>query len=186
MQTNAGYMPERIIAGESIWIAAANTAQDGEDIIFDDFTPAGGYSLAYQFAAATPITVAAVKNGGETGWTLDVTGAQTLLWAPSKLTFSGFVTHTATARVFAVDHGTIMVEASPLRVSVWAAALTACDAAIANYAATPKGTVTMGDMSVSYRSQDQLVQMRDYIAHRLRQDTGQRQRLIIRARFTTI
>jgi len=180
--TNAGYMPSRVQAGESIWIAAANTAQGRADITFDGYLPAD-YSLAYHFAASTPIAVAAVANTGGTGWTLDVTGAQTLAWAPGRLPFAAYATHTASGRVFAVDGGTMTVDASPLRVSAWTAVVTACDAAILQYAGNPHGNFSADGMSFSFRSLADLTNLRDYASARAAQDSASRPCRIIRARF---
>jgi hypothetical protein len=181
---NLGYLPLRITAGASIWIAAANTPQDSEDIIIDDYTPAGGYTLAYQFAARTPLSVAAAANGANTGWTLEVTGAQTLAWNPGRIVFAGIVTHTASARTFAVDAGAIAVDASPMRVSSWAAVLTAVDAAITTYAANPHGNFNIEGFSASYRSMSDLIALREYVNYMLQQDSASRPRRIIRTRFT--
>lgn len=181
--TDAGFLPDSVIGGETIWIAAANTIQSAMDITFTDYTPAD-YTLSYQFAAPTPLTVAATANLAGTGWTLEVTGANTLTWRPGEIQFSGFVTNTTTQRVFAVDAGTIRVTASPLRVSSWVAVLASIDSAIATYASSPNGSVTMGSMSVSYRSMTDLVKLREYAAYMLSMDSSRRQKRIIRARFT--
>lgn len=178
---NLGFLPERIVGGETIWIAAANTLQDGEDVIIADVTPAGGYTLEYRFAAATPATVAAVANGGNTGWTLEVPGATTLTWT-GNVPYVGVATKSS--RYYAVDQGVIIVDPSPLRVSSWVAVLAAVDAAIATYAANPNGSVAIGDMSISYRSLSQLTELRDYVNYRLQQDNAARPKRIIRARFT--
>jgi hypothetical protein len=182
----ASNLPQTITAGETLWIAAANTLQDRDDITIDDVTPAGGYTLAYQFAASTPLSVAAVANGANTGWTLEVTGAQTLTWAPGVVAYTGIATHTASGRTFAVERGSILVAASPLRVSSWAAVLVAIDAAIASYAANPNGSISMEGMSITYRNLAQLTELRDYANYRLQQDTSNRPVRIIRTRFNLL
>ena len=179
-----GYIPTSIICGESIWISAANTIQSGKDIILADYSPASGYTLAYQFASSTPLSVAAVANDDDSGWTLEVTGAQTLAWSPAVIAYAGIVTHTATGRTFSVDSGTITANASPLRVSSWVAVLATVDAAIASYASNPNGSFTVDGMSVSYRSMSDLIALRDYVSFRLSQDTASKSRRIIRTRFT--
>ena len=180
---NAGFLPSRIIAGETIDVSAANTLQDwaGLDITFDNFKPTSA-TLAYQFAAPTPITVNAVANGGNTGWTLTVTGAQTLVWSPGRLTFVGLAT--VGTKTYAVDQGYIDVDASPLRVSSWVAVLASVDAAIASYATTPHGSFNVDGLNVTYRSLSQLTDLRDYVKARLAEDTAKRPRRIIRARLT--
>jgi hypothetical protein len=147
-----GYVPQRVIAGETIWVAAANTIQSASDIILDDFTPAGGATLSYQFAAATPITVAAVANGANTGWTLEVTSAQTLAWKAGVIRFAGYATKSA--RTYAVDAGSIMVTASPLATSAWTAIVAACDAAILAQMSTGQtsGSFSVDGMSKSTRT----------------------------------
>jgi hypothetical protein len=180
---NAGFLPDRIVAGESIWIAAANSTQDGEDLIFADYTPAGGYTLAYQFAAAVPISVAAVANSGNTGWTLTVTGAQTLLWRPGVVRFAGFVTHTESTRVFAVDEGAIGVTASPLATSEYATVLAAIETAILNYATNPRSSITVDGMTINYSSLRELLDLRSVYRAEVASQTGKRIKRIIRTRF---
>jgi hypothetical protein len=183
MTINLGYIPDSVVAGETIWTAAANTKSKG-DIILSDYTPAGGYTLAYQFAAATPISVAAVANGGNTGWTLELTAVQTLLWKAGTIRFTGYVTQTSGGRVFAVDAGTISVEPSPLATSAWTAVVAACDAAILAYAGNPNGSFNVDGLSISYRSLSQLTDLRSYAKTMADQETGNRPRRIIRTRFT--
>lgn len=184
---NLGYMPERIVAGETIWISSSNTTQSTNgDIILTDYLPAS-YSLAYQFAAATPISVSAVTNGG-TGWTLEVTSAQTLVWKAGVIRFAGYVTALTGGRVFAVDAGTIAVTASPLATSSWTAIVAACDAAILAQMATGEqsGSFSVDGMSKSftYRSADELRTLRAYAQSMAESETGARAKRIIRARFT--
>ena len=180
---NKGQLPASIVGGETIWLAAANTLQTGSDIVLSDYTPAGGYTLAYQFAADTPQTVAAAANGDDTGWTLEVTGVQTLLWTPGAITFAGMATHTATSRVFAVDAGSIRVAASPLRQSSWKVALAACDAAIASFAGGEMSSFTIDGQSYSYRSLSQLIDLRAWLFNMVQKDQSGRQKRIIRSRF---
>lgn len=181
---NAGFLPSRIVAGESIWLSADNSAQDGEDLIFTDYTPAGGYTLAYQFAAAIPITVAATANAGNTGWTLTVTGAQTLLWRPGVIRFAGLVTHTASARIFAVDEGAVAVSVSPMATSEYAAVLVAIEAAILNYATSPSSSFSLDGMQVSYGSLKELLDLRAIYKGLADSQTGKRIKRVIRTRFT--
>lgn len=181
---NAGFLPSRIVAGESIWLAADNSAQDGEDLIFTDYTPAGGYTLAYQFAASIPISIAATANSGNTGWTLIVTGAQTLLWRPGVIRFAGLVTHTASARIFAVDEGAISVTASPMATSEYASVLTAIEAAILNYATNPSSSFSLDGMSINYGSLKELLDLRAVYKAEVARQTGKRIKRVIRTRFT--
>jgi len=183
-----GYMPDTIVAGETIWISAANTTQDTDvDIILTDYLPAN-YSLAYQFAAATPITVAAAANSAGTGWTLEVTAAQTLLWKPGRIRFAGYVTALSGGRVFAVDAGAVEVTASPLATSAWSAIVAKCDAAILAQMTTGQtsGSFSVDGVSKSfaYRSIDELVHLRAYAQNMADSETGNRAKRIIRARFT--
>ena len=182
---NIGYIPDSIVAGETIWIAAANTTQaTNADIVFANYTPADGYTLAYQFAATTPITVAAAANGADTGWTLEVTAAQTLTWKAGTINFAGYVTHTESTRKHAVDAGAISVAASPLATSSWTAIVTACDAAILAFAGNPNKTLSVDGMSIAYRSMDDLRNLRHYAQYMAEQETGGRMKRIIRTRFT--
>lgn len=183
MAENLGYIPARVVAGETIWIAAANTLHDAADIVIDRISPADGYTLAYQFAAPTPITVAAVANGSNTGWTLTVTAAQTLLWRAGALSFAALATDSS-SRVFAVDAGSISVTASPLAVSQYAVALTAIDAAILNFATGAQRSFTLGDMSVSYGTLQELLDLRAHYVAEIARETSKRPKRIIRSVFT--
>jgi hypothetical protein len=183
MATHCGFIPDEIIAGETIWLSASNSTQSAEDITFADYTPAGGYTLAYDFAAPTPITVAATANGDNTGWSLEVTAAQTLLWKSGQLSFSGCVTHTATGRKFAVDAGYITVQASPLSTSQWSAIVAACDAAMVECAASGYASFSVAGMNVTFKSTSDIIALRDYARTMERQETGNRFRRIIRSRF---
>lgn len=183
MATHCGFIPESIVAGESIWLSASNTTQSAEDITFADYTPAGGYSLSYDFAATTPITVSAVANGESTGWTLEVTSAQTLLWKSGQLSFAGYVTHTATGRKFAVDAGYISVNASPLSVSQWSAVVAACDKAILESGSSGYTSFSVPGVNATFKSTADIIALRDYARTMERQESGNRFRRIIRSKF---
>ena len=179
------YIPASIVGGETIWISALNTTQGAVDIILSDYTPADSWTLAYSFDAATPFTVTAVANGALTGWTLSVTGVQTLTMAPRNVSYIALVTKEISGadRTIVVDSGVIAVSASPLRVSSWVAVLAAVDAAILAFAASPNGSITVDGMSVSYRGMDDLIKLRDYANYKMQQDSASRPKRIIRSRF---
>jgi len=184
MKDNQGFLPTSVMAGETIWVAAANTAQSSADIILPNYLPAS-FSLAYQFAAATPLTVAAAANGDDDGWTLTVTAAQTLLWKAGVINFAAFVTELAvTARVFSVDAGFIRVAASPLAVSDYAAALTAIETAISTFSAGGIKAFSLGDMQITYNSVSELFDLRDFYKSESMKQLSTRPRRIIRTRFT--
>ena len=186
MPENLGYLPSSVVAGETIWVAAANTTQGWatQDIILTDYTPAGGYTLAYQFNAGTPISVSAAANGANTGWTLTVTAAQTLLWTAGIIRFVGLVTETSSGKVFAVDAGTIDVTGSPLAVSAYQTALTAIEAAIATFATSPSRSFQVGDLQVSYGSIQELIDLRTFYRAEVARTTGKRIKRVIHSRFT--
>jgi hypothetical protein len=181
MAKHCGFIPDEIVAGESIWLSASNSTQSAEDITFADYTPAGGYTLAYDFAAAVPLTVSASPNGDNTGWSLEVTVAQTLLWKSGQLNFVGYVTHTATGRKFAVDAGYISVTASPLSTSQWTAVVAACDKAL--LAGGGVSGFNVASMNVQFKTTDEIIALRDYARTMERQETGNRPRRIIRSKF---
>ena len=183
MAESLGYLPARIVAGETIWIADANTLQGTQDIIITGISPADGYTLAYQFSAPTPISVSASANGDNDGWTLTVTAAQTLLFGAGNINFVALATHTSSGKVYSVDTGTIYVEASPLAVSEYAAALVAIDAAILNFATGGQRSFTLGDMSVTYGSLSELLQLRAHYQYLIANDTSKNRERIIRTRF---
>lgn len=182
MLTNAGFLPDCVVAGETIWIDATNTTQDKADLVFTDYLPTT-HTLVYNFAAATPISVTASANSGNTGWTLTVTAAQTLLWKAGLMRFTGLATHTSTSRVFAVDEGSISVTASPLAVSDYAAALTAIESAISNFATSPNRSFQLGDLSVTYASVEELLALRNFYRFEVSRETGGRIRRIMHTRF---
>jgi hypothetical protein len=181
---NAGLLPSSVVAGETIWISSDNTTQNESDIVLSDYSPSDGYTLAYQFTGVTPATVAAEANGTDTGWTLTIPAATTLTWKAGEIHFAGLVTHTATARVFAVDSGSIKVIASPLATSAWTDVIEKCDAAIADYAANPHGSFSVDGMQITYRSMDSLIKLRNFAVSKRDEETGNRPRRIIRTRFT--
>ena len=183
MAKHCGFIPDDIVAGESIWLSASNSTQSAEDITFADYTPAGGYTLSYDFAAPAPLTVTASPNGDNTGWSLEVTAAQTLLWKSGQLNFSGCVTHAATGRKFAVDAGYISVTASPLSISQWTAVVAACDKALLEGGASAQSSFSVAGMSVTFKSTDDIIALRDYARAMERQETGNRPRRIIRSKF---
>ncbi|MFA5264849.1 MAG: hypothetical protein WC378_13580 [Opitutaceae bacterium] len=184
--SNLGFLPAAVIAGETIYVAADNSvnAWAGNDIIIPGITPAGGYTLAYSFSAATPITVNAAANGANTGWTLTVTAAQTLVWRAGTIRFTALATLADPARVYAVDSGAIKVTASPLTVSQYQAALTAVEAAIASFGTTNKRSIQQGDMSITYNSIQELLDLREFYRGEIARETSSRQKRIIRSRFT--
>lgn len=184
--SNLGFLPGAVIAGETIYVAAANTINDwaGNDIIIPGITPAGGYTLAYSFSAATPITVNAVANGDNTGWTLTVTAAQTLLWRAGIIRYTALAVLADPARSYAVDSGAIKVTASPLTVSQYQAALTAVEAAIASYGSSNTRSIQQGDMSITFNSLKELLDLREFYRGEIARETSSRQKRIIRSRFT--
>ena len=179
------YIPLSIVGGETIWISASNTTQGAEDIILNDYTPADGWTLKYQFDASTPFEVDAVANGADTGWTLSLTGVQTLSMAPRNSAYTGLVTKTIETlpRIITVDDGVIAVDASPMRESSWKAVLASVDASIATFASNPNGSITVDGMTLSYRGMDDLTKLRDYANYRLNLDTSKRPKRLMQSRF---
>ena len=179
------FLPKRIVGGESVWISASNSTQNAVDIILDDYSPATGWGLTYAFSASTPISVSGVATDSNFGWTLELTGAQTLTLTPGVVAYQGYVTKTIddVLKTITVDSGTLIVDASPLRVSAWSSVLMAVDEAITNYASNPNGSITVDGMSISYRSMADLIKLRDYVNYRLNLDSAGRTKRIIRMRF---
>jgi hypothetical protein len=156
-------LPDQLTPGESVSVTVSHA----------HYTPAAGYTLAYRFAAPTPITVAGTDNGAG-GWTLALTSAQTLLFAAGELAFDALVTlGTATT---AIDRGMIDVLPSPLTVSQWRAVLTSIDAAIAEQAANGQqsGSISVDGMSKSYtyRSLADLMTLRAFCLRMVARESG--------------
>ncbi len=186
MASRLSYIPTRVTAGETIWISAANTTQstDSDIDLSPDYLPAD-YDLKYQFAASTPLEVTGAANVGGTGWTLEITAAQTLLWSAGFLAYAGRVIDKTNGRVWTVDEGVIEVVASPMTVSTYAAALAAIDAALAESAGSAYGTVSVpGGISFSYKSADELLALRSHFAALVSKTTAGKLRRTIRTEFT--
>lgn len=182
MTTNSRQLPTTLTGGESIWIGADNTAESKTDITIDGATPAGGYSLSFQFAAPDePLTVAAVANDEDTGWTLDVSSAQTLAWL-GRVGYTAFL-EDGDGHIFVVEQGIIFVQPSPLRVSSWKAVITAVDAAMLTSAATPNGSMSVDGVSISYRGVSDLTAIRAYAERKLGEEMNGRVPRRILSRF---
>ncbi len=165
-------LPTAIHGGETIAV----------DIVVSGFLPAT-HTLAYHFAAAVPVTVAAVANTAGTGWTLAVPTATTVTWPSGSLSFVGMVTAIAGGVVTAVDAGAIRVTASPLFVSWAKNALTAVQAVIEGRATDGQINMTIGGMNVGFMSLDSLIKAREFLQAEVRKQGANRQSRIMRARF---
>lgn len=177
-------IPADIRGGESLWISASNPDYPQDIIVYGSLPDTHNLSYTFSTGISLPLTVEGLPNGDGTGWTLELTPAQTLAFTPGPVRYTGQVTNKDTGRVKIVDEGTLFVMSSPARASHWGAVVQSIDAAIADYASNPNGRITMGDMSVSYRSIDELIRLREYAIHMLQADSGRSPRRIIRTRFT--
>lgn len=155
MATELHALPTSIVAGETLAATLTGVLTTGR-------------SCSYQFASKTPLTVACTIVNGV--FILTVSAAQTLILKSGIIRFAAFATTTATSVVECVDSGYLTVEASPLATSDYSAALTAVDAAIANYAANPNKRVALGAMSVEYRSLDELLALRAFYIGEIQRD----------------
>lgn len=151
-------LPTDIVAGESISESIPSTTVTG-------------YTLAYHFSASTPITVACVASG-TTAWTLLVTAAQTLLWKRGQVRYAGMLTNTSTGVVTCIDSGVINVAASPLATSQYTAFVTAIDAAILTFGSNPNKRLSLGAMSIEYKSLDDLLGLRAWAQSMANAETG--------------
>lgn len=152
-------LPTSIIAGESI--TATITGLD-----------VSGFSLSYQFSATTPFSVDCVANGDS--WELTVTPAQTLTMKAGIVRFAALLTNTTEGTTQAVDYGTLAVAASPLTVSQYEAALVAVDAAILGFAGNVNKRLSLGTMSVEYRSLDELLNLRYFYVNEIAKEKSGR------------
>jgi len=162
-------MPDQVTAGESLAVK----------VVLTDQTPAGGWSLAYRFAASNPITATGTVDGD--GWMITLSPAQTITLTPGPMLFDAIASKADIA--IAVDRGTILVLSSPAAVPKWKTILDSIDAAIAGYASNPNRSIGMGDMQVTYRSLEELKNLRAYAVSMLRKETGTAKPRIIRAVF---
>jgi hypothetical protein len=156
-------LPDSVTPGETLSVTVTHA----------DYTPDAGYTLAYRFAAPTPITVAGVNNGAG-GWTVTLTSTQTLTLARGDMAFDALVTLAGVAT--AIDRGTIYVHASPLATSQWTAVLASVNAAIAAQATSGQqsGTLSVDGLSQSftYRSKEDLLALRAFCMREIARDKG--------------
>jgi len=167
-------MPDSLTPGETSEVT----------VTLSDYSPDDGYTLAYRFAAATPITVDGVDNSAG-GWTVTLTPSQTTLFARGEMAFDALVTLAGVATL--VDRGQIYVYASPLATSQWTAVLASVDAAIAAQATSGEisGSVTIDGMSKSYtyRNREELLALRAFCIREINRDKGTARPYRILARF---
>ena len=168
------HMPTSLIAGESV---------DTADIILAGYSPASGWGLSYQFAAAVPVAVAAVANEADTGWDISISAVTSLAFGSGSISYVGMATHTD-GRAAAVDAGVIAVTPSPMRVSQWAAVVAAIDAAMLDGGSKTEGSISIDGMSTSYKNFSELITLREYALQQLRKDAVYKPRRIIQSRFT--
>ena len=159
-----------------------NTLTPGESVsvtfLSPSYAPADGWSIAYRFA--TPITVDGVDDG-EGGFTVALTAAQTLTMTAGILAFDAIATKGSVST--AVDRGQITVRPSPLTVSRWQSVLTAVEDAIAGFAGNTNRSMTVDGMSVTYRSLDELLNLRAFCVKQIARDKGSRLPHVIRSVF---
>ena len=155
MATELSVLPTSIVAGETLTATLTGVSTTGR-------------TCSYQFASKTPLTVACTIVDGV--FILTVSAAQTLTLKGGVIRFAALATTTATGAVACVDSGYITVESSPVATSDYSAALTAVDAAIANYAANPNKRVSLGAMSVEYRTLDELLTLRAFYISEIQRD----------------
>lgn len=169
-----GLLPDAITPGETLDVTVTHA----------DATPAAGYTLAYRFAAPTPITVAGVDNGSG-GWTVTLTATQSLTLTRGDMAFDALVTLAGVATC--IDRGTIYVYPSPLATSQWRAVLASVDAAIVAQATSGEesGSFTVGELSKSYtyRSRSDLLALRAFCLREIARDTGKARPYRILSRF---
>jgi len=160
MATALHVLPESIVAGESFTVTISGVSKTGRTCV-------------YQFDAPTPFSVSCDATGSE--FVLTLTGAQTLLLKSGPIRFVALAVTTEGGASECVDSGEICVEPSPLAVSQYAAALAAVEAAIAKYATNANRSLSIGDMSIQYRSLDELLSLRSfYLAEVERDRSGRR------------
>ncbi len=169
-------IPDSVTPGETLAVT----------ITHSDYTPDAGYTLAYRFAAPTPVTVAGVDDGAG-GWTITLTSAQTLALARGDMAFDGIVTLTSTSVATAIDRGTIYVYASPLTVSQWKTMLSAIDATIASQGSQTEqsGSFSVAGLSkaYAYRSVAELLALRAFCIREIARDSGKARPYRILSRF---
>jgi hypothetical protein len=147
MATELNVLPVSIVAGESTTAALTGVS-------------ATGRTCVYQFQAVSPFSVACDISGDE--FSITLSASNTLALKAGSVRFVALATTTATGAVECVDTGYIYVYNSPLATSDYAAALAAIEAAILSYATTPNKRVTIGTMSVEYRSLNDLISLKSY------------------------
>lgn len=162
-----------------------NTLTPGESVsvtfMSPSYAPEDGWAIAYRFAATDPITVDGVDDS-EGGFTVALTAAQTLTMTAGALVFDAIATKGPVST--AVDRGQITVMPSPITVSRWQAVLTAVEESIAGFAGNSNRSMTVDGMSVTYRSMDELLNLRAFCIKQIARDKGSRLPHVIRSVFT--
>jgi len=176
-----GFLPTELIAGAAIWVSDENAVATSNDITIDNFLPTDGV-LTYRFAVTTPISVVADANDDDTGWTLYVEGSKTLIWPAGQVQYDAIMV--ADGISYAVDAGSMSVAASPTTVSQWVEIKTQAIAAISKYSANPHSSFMIDGVQISYRSLKDLTNLVSYCDEQIANDTGRRQKRIIRSTFT--
>jgi len=176
MAKQQNILPTELTAGETV----------SKTIAMADYPAADGWAVSYRIAAPTPITQAC--TGGTAGaWVLSLSSAQTLTMTAGRVRFDALATKTvgaAVTEVVAVDCGTIAVRPSPLATSSWSAVLTSVDAAIATWGVSDQRSMSIEGMSVSFKSLDELLNLRAFCTQQISRDKGNQRPHILRARFT--
>jgi len=158
MAEQKNILPSTLFAGESIvkTITGATVS---------------GYTLRYDFnSQPIPVSVSCVSTTGL--WVLTVSSAQSLLWARGTVAFVAYHTNSTTGAVSVIDYGEIALEASPMTVSQYQAALTAVEAAILSYASNPNKRINVDTINIEYKSYDELKKLRDFYKQMIAQETG--------------
>lgn len=174
MATQQNILPTELTAGETV----------SETITMADYPAADGWAVSYRFAAPTPISQACA-GGTDGAWTLSLSSAQTLTLA-GRVRFDALATQTAgesVAQVVAVDSGVIAVAPSPLAVSKWSAVLAAVETAIATWGTNDQRSMSIEGMSISYKSLDELLNLRAFCTREISRDTGSKRPRFILSRF---
>lgn len=159
MAQELSVMPQSVVAGESFTATLTGISTTGKTCV-------------YSFATATPFSVTCAITDGV--FVLTVSAVQSLTLKAGNVRFVAMVTTTSGGAVECVDSGYLTVEPSPLATSSYTAALAAVEAALLTFASNPNRRLSLGTMSVEYKSVDDLLALKAYYQAEIKRDlTGQ-------------
>ena len=156
MAAELNQLPVSIVAGETLTATITGLETTG-------------HTLTYSFASAIPFSVVCTVSGS--AFVLTLAPSQTLTLKAGTIRFAGMHAETGGATT-CVDSGVLLVEASPLAVSNYSAALAAVEAAILKFGSNPNKRLSLEGMSIEYKTLDELLSLRAFYQGEVKRELG--------------